>query len=225
MHGFAYLIGLARFLFLVGETPPADVGKNASYRMDFDTTMAGKLPVSWVIRHTGTPTSNALWETVADSTAPSKPNVFSLIHTDSPDNVFNLCILYKPVPNDVDVSVKLKAVSGKVDQGGGVFWRCTDESNYYICRVNPLEGNFRLYKVEKGKRTMLADTDAKTEAHTWHSVRATMIGNRITCYLDDQKLLEATDDTFATGRFVGLWTKADAETAFDDLVIQPAASK
>src|SRR5262249_10493733 len=124
-----------------------------------------------------------------------------------------------------DLSVKMRANTGKEDQGGGLIWRVKDENNYYICRNNPLESNFRVYKVVNGKRTQFDSADVKTEAGQWHTMRAVMGGDRIACYLDGKKLLEAKDDTFKDAGMIGFWTKADAASSFDDLAVRPPSGK
>ncbi len=136
------------------------------------------------------------------------------------DATFNVALVDTTSYRDVDLTVKLKAVAGEVDRGGGVIWRAKDKDNYYICRYNPLEDNFRLYKVEAGKRTMFKG--AKTPGdEKWHTVRVTMAGKSITCYFDGEKLLEAEDETFPDAGMIGLWSKADAQSYFDDLTINP----
>ena len=119
----------------------------------------------------------------------------------------------------------MKAVSGDEDQGGGPIWRCKDENNYYICRFNPLEGNYRIYKVVNGKRKQLDTTRIETEPGKWYAVRVTMVGEHITCYLDGRKLLGVWDSTFEDFGMVGFWTKADAVTRFDDLVVRALLEK
>src|SRR6266567_2465356 len=76
---------------------------------------------------------------------------------------------------DVDVSVKMKAVAGETDQGGGLVWRARDAKNYYLARYNPLEDNYRLYKVVDGKRTLIQNADI-THSGGWHTLRVTMSG-------------------------------------------------
>ena len=114
------------------------------------------------------------------------------------------------------IRVSFKAVKGKIDQGGGPVWRYQDENNYYIARMNPLEDNFRVYKVVKGKRTQLGTSDAKAPAGKWHAIRVVQKGNRIQCYLNGKRHLDVKDDTFTNRGKVGLWTKADAVTSFDN---------
>ncbi len=117
---------------------------------------------------------------------------------------------------------KIKANSGKEDQGGGLIWRCKDENNYYVCRINPLEGNFRVYKVVDGKRKQLESVTLDAASGKWYQVRAVMVADKIECYVDGKKHLAATDDTFPQAGMIGLWTKADASSSFDNLAVYAA---
>ena len=120
---------------------------------------------------------------------------------------------------DLQLSVKFKGVEGKEDQGGGPVWRYQDADNYYIARANPLENNFRVYKVVNGNRKQLASARIKIPSAEWHTIFIKMVGNHIECFYDGQKYLDVTDDTFKSSGKIGLWTKADAVTYFDDLQI------
>ena len=134
------------------------------------------------------------------------------------DDTFNIVLVDGSQFKDLDLSVRLKANAGELDQGGGVVWRAQDKYNYYIARYNPLEDNFRVYKVESGKRTQFAS--AKVAGDTkWHTLRITMSGARMTCYLDGTKYLEVEDSTFPAAGKIGLWSKADAQSYFDDLTV------
>jgi hypothetical protein len=119
---------------------------------------------------------------------------------------------------DVDLSVRIKAVAGELDQGGGVVWRARDKNNYYIARYNPLEDNFRVYKVEAGKRTQFASAKVPGDKK-WHTLRVTMAGPRVHCYLDGARYLDAEDSTFPAAGRIGLWSKADAQSYFDDVSV------
>ena len=136
------------------------------------------------------------------------------------DAIFNVALVEGTSYKDLDLSVKLRAVAGEVDRGGGLVWRARDRNNYYICRYNPLEDNFRVYKVEDGKRTQFASVKVPGD-ESWHTLRATMSGAKITCYLDGKMLLEAEDSTFREAGMIGLWSKADAQSFFDDLAVAP----
>jgi 3-keto-disaccharide hydrolase len=157
------------------------------------------------------------WKVVADPTAPSKPNVLAQLAKNS-GSTFNLTLITGTNYKDVDISVKMKAVAGNEDQGGGLVWRAKDTKNYYVARYNPLENNYRVYKVEKGGRLTLQSADIK-QSGDWHTLRATMMGDHIQCYYDGRRYLDVKDSTFSDAGKIGLWTKADAQTHFDDLTV------
>jgi hypothetical protein len=157
------------------------------------------------------------WQVTAESTAPSKPNVLAqLAKSAGPD--FNVALISGTNFKDVDFSVKMKALAGKNDQGGGLVWRAKDGKNYYIARFNPLEDNFRVYKVVNGRRT---EFQSATIKHTdgWHTLRVAITGDHIECYYDGKKYLDVKDSTFVDAGRIGLWTKSDAQTHFDDVTV------
>ena len=141
----------------------------------------------------------------------------------NPDKVFNVALVTGTHAKDVDLSVKLKAVAGELDQGGGLIWRAKDKNNYYVARYNPLEDNYRVYKVQGGKRTMFKNADIP---HTpgWHILRVTMQGEHIECFYDGKKYLDCSDSTFPEAGMIGLWSKADAQSYFDDLTLIRSAA-
>jgi hypothetical protein len=132
------------------------------------------------------------------------------------DSVFNITLASDTSAKDLDLSVRVKALAGKADQGGGLVWRARDAKNYYLARYNPLEDNYRAYKVVGGHRTMLKSADIPHSAG-WCTLRITMKGDHIECFYDGKKSLEADDATFPDAGKVGLWSKADAQSHFDDL--------
>jgi hypothetical protein len=157
------------------------------------------------------------WKVAADNDAPSKPNVLAqLARSSSP--TFNIALAGDTNYKDVDVSVSMKAVAGNTDQGGGLVWRAKDVRNYYIARYNPLEDNYRVYKVQDGRRTELQSANVR-KSPGWHVLRITMVGDRIECYYDSRKYLDVKDTTFPGSGKIGLWTKADAQTHFDNLSV------
>jgi Domain of Unknown Function (DUF1080) len=181
----------------------------------------GKLPRGWKADHTGKG-EGSVWKVVADDTAPSKTGYALAQTAEGPKQFFNLCVAEDTNYTDLELNVAFKAIKGKEDQGGGVVWRYKDADNYYICRMNPLEDNFRVYKVVGGVRMELATTkdDVKVPASEWHTIKATMKGDAIECFLDGKKYLEAKDDTFKGAGKVGLWSKADAQSHFDNLTVK-----
>ncbi|HEV8262572.1 MAG TPA: family 16 glycoside hydrolase, partial [Burkholderiales bacterium] len=101
-------------------------------------------------------------------------------------------------------------------QAGGVVWRAMDSENYYIARANALEGNVRIYHFVKGKRTQFKGTSEEVASGQWHTLRVEFAGNKFTVFFNGKKLFEAEDDTFKDAGKVGVWTKADSVTLFDD---------
>ena len=136
----------------------------------------------------------------------------------SPSAVFNVAFVDDVKAKDVNLSVRIKRVEGVDDQGGGLVWRAEDARNYYVARYNHLEDNYRLYKVVGGVRTLFASADIK-HGEGWTTLRVTMVGDLITCYFDGKKVLEHRDVTFTQAGRIGVWTKADASSHFDDLTL------
>jgi hypothetical protein len=127
-----------------------------------------------------------------------------------------VAVLEDKILSDVDVSVKVKPISGKEDQTGGLIFRAKDAKNYYLVRSNGLEDNFRLYTMTNGQRKQIASTKVDPpKAGEWHTLRVVAKGSKIQAYIGDKLLIDHEDATFKEG-YVGLWTKADSVTEFDD---------
>lgn len=210
---------------LYPSTPPAyreELGEPIqTATWNFDDLATGRLPAGWRVAETQSTGTPASWAVVADPSAPSRPNVLAITETKNRGGTYNLALAGDTSFRDLDLTLKVKANTGQEDQGGGPLWRAKDADNYYICRFNPLESNFRLYKVVGGKRQQLATADVETKAGQWHTIRVVMKGDHIECHLDGRKLLETNDGTLPERGMIGLWTKADAATAFDDLSARP----
>jgi len=173
----------------------------------------------------------AYWtrQVLEDESAPAGPKVLGQVSAEGPKPLFCLCFAEETNYADVDLSVALKGVKGKIDQGGGPVWRLQDENNYYVARMNPLESNFRLYKVIDGKRSQLAsaDVDVPDEdldaddplLNKWHTIRVVHGGDQIQCYLNGELRLESQDSSIPNAGKIGLWVKADAVTSFDKLSV------
>ena len=181
---------------------------------NFDADKQGGIPEGFTV-------VRGDWKIVVDPDAPSRPSVLAQLAKNS-GSTFNLILVSGTNSQNVDISVKMKAVAGKEDQGGGLVWRAMDSNNYYVSRYNPLEGNYRLYRVEQGRRIQLQNADVK-HSEGWHTLRVTMEGDHIQCYYDGGKYLDVKDSTFQAAGNIGLWTKADAQSHFDDLTM--AANK
>jgi hypothetical protein len=191
----------------------ASTAAAAPFVMSLDAAREGELPPGWTAAKTGTG-AGSVWKVVADQ---DKKKVLAQSSDRGANGFFNLCVAENTRFVDVDLSVRFKAVAGKLDQGGGPVWRFKDANSYYIARMNPLENNFRVYKVVGGKRIQLASADVQAAAGQWHTIRILQWGVHIVCYLNGKAYLDVRDDTFKHAGQIGLWTKADAQTYFMDL--------
>jgi hypothetical protein len=176
---------------------------------NFDSSAVGTLPDGWKAGVTGTGTPR--WSVERDATAPSAPNVLK----QSGRGAFPWCVKDASVADGV-VEVKMKPVSGREDQAGGVVWRWKDGDNYYVARANALENNVSLYYTERGSRMTIKYVDAPVAGNTWHTLRVEFSGTRIRVILDGVARIELDDSHIVGAGAVGVWTKADSVTLFDD---------
>jgi hypothetical protein len=201
-------------------------------QVSFDDQKAGEPPSGLTCALTGNGRAGT-WQIVEDATAPTRPNVIAQLDEDATSYRFPVCVLDGVSAKDVDLSVRFKPIKGTKDQAAGLVFRYRDNDNYYVVRANALEGNVVLYKVEGGKRTDLKPKGAgllaygkkaSVAAGAWGHLRVTARGNLFEVYLGGDRLLEAEDSTFASAGKVGLWTKADSVTYFDDLRVDGPAN-
>ena len=204
---------------------PVDTPVTIERSWSFDDLPADSTPPGWRVAETRSLGTPAVWRVVADESAPSRLNALALIQSDNKGRTFNLAVAEGAAFGDLVLSVEVKAVRGEEDRGGGPVWRYLDANNYYVCRFNPLEGNFRVYKVVSGKRKKLQSAKVDTRAGRWYTVGVRMVGSKITCSIDGTTHLEIEDPTFAEPGKVGFWTKADAVTSFDNLVVSSFSTK
>jgi hypothetical protein len=226
----AGLLGLAAMMKAAQEpttVPPvkasASQPADGTCRISFDEVKAGELPKGWKAEATNPKGEVAQWKVVADDKAPSKPNVLSITKiADTSGGHFNLCWTKEIQWKDGTLKAKIRADAGNQDQGGGLIWRAADAKNYYTARYNPLETNFRLYYVKDGKRVQLADAgNLGIKSGQWFTMKIVVNGEKMEGWLDGKKLLDMMDKTFADAGGVGLWSKADAATSFDDFATEP----
>jgi len=204
------------------------IASAASRRIGFDSGPVGAIPPGWrsAVTHGGAPPR---WEVLHDSGAPSAPNVLAQVSQDRTAGRFPLAIYDGGTIRDGELSVKFKPVSGQIDQAAGLVWRYQDPENYYIVRANALENNVVLYKVEHGERTSIAPKDLPSRSYgirhvvpkqTWSELKVSFSGPSAIVYLNGERLFETEDKTFLKSGRVGLWTKADSVTYFDDFTFQ-----
>jgi hypothetical protein len=189
----------------------------------FDRAMVGKVPPQWSV-----PAGNGSvphWEVRKDPSAPTQPYVFAQVSSNPRLDEFSLAILNSMSVRDGDISVRLKAVSGHEDQGGGLVFRYRDERNYYLVRADSHNGEVAVYKVENGRCTPIrprgvspADIGVKhtLQPNTWNILKVSVRGSRFQVYVNHRRLLQADDSSFTSAGKVGLMTVADSITYFND---------
>jgi hypothetical protein len=195
---------------------------------NFDKDKIGALPSEWLSELTGQGIKGT-WKVLTDRTAPSKPNILAQTSTDIARYRFPLVVIQNVRHKNVVLSVQFKVISGKRDQTAGLVWRYRDANNYYAARANVLEGKVILYKVEEGKIRHLNpnhaadpkyDVNVSMRGNAWQELSVKVSGSLFLVSLNDQALFEVEDDTFGEAGKVGLCTKADSVTHFDNFTVR-----
>jgi hypothetical protein len=216
MKGIARFFAFALLICLTGAAALAQTG---AIMIAIDQMKVGAAPAEFEIARTGRG-SVGQWMVVTDATA-VKGQAIEQTGADPTDYRFPLAIYRPASATNLDVTVRFKAMSGKVDRAGGIAVRLSDPDNYYVVRANALEDNVRFYRMVKGKREQLAGADLKVTANEWHTLGLRAEGERFTVTFDGKTLYTASDKTFSSTGRVALWTKADSVTRFDQIEIKP----
>ena len=188
----------------------APMNTSLAATLSFDQDAPGTVPAGWRAGVTGR--GSPKWSVEADPTAPSKPNILK----QSGSGTFPWCVRPDASLADGYVEVKFKPISGREDQAGGLVWRWKDGDNYYVARANALENNVSLYYTENGRRNTLKYVDAPVPRNTWHTLRVEFSATKIRVVLDGKAYIELDDGHISGPGAVGVWTKADSVTLFDD---------
>ena len=186
---------------------------------NFDREQPGTLPSELLIgtMFDGRPAGD--WQVLATERAKSPPHVFAQLIAKGAEHAYKITLVKEIVTSDLNLEVSFLPISGKADMGGGLIWRATDDRNYYLARANPLVQNIRVYRVENGIRHLLENFNQTIDVRRWHTLRVTHQGCRVNIFYDDKQVFDLCDKTFHAG-MIGLWTKSDAVTYFDDLRLQ-----
>ncbi|HYM07284.1 MAG TPA: family 16 glycoside hydrolase [Terriglobales bacterium] len=178
--------------------------------VNFDKLKTGAPPPGWTAGQTGS--GAAKWSIERDDTAPSQPNVLK----QSGQATYGVCIKDDASIKDGFVEVKFKPISGTTDRAGGLIWRAKDTDNYYVTRANAVGGNISIYHTIKGQRVAFKSISMNVASGEWHTLRVDFQGNQFAVSFDGKKVIEAADDSFADAGKVGVFTRADSVTLFDD---------
>ena len=197
--------------------PPLTSAEVKQIEVDLSKMQTGVPPANFEISRTGKG-APAKW-VVADDPTASQGRAIAQASTDRTDYRFPLAIYEPASATDVDITVRFKPVSGRVDQAGGIAVRLTSPDDYYVVRANALENNVRFYRVVNGKREQIAGANLKVASGQWHTLGLKAHGNRFTVSFDDKELYTAQDETFGGDGKIALWTKADSVTHFDKITL------
>ena len=189
--------------------------------VDFTQEAAGQAPKGFEFGLTAKEGRPGRWVVQAEG----KEKYLAQLDDDRTRSRFPVAVIADLSLTDGDFSVRFKPISGRIDQAAGLVWRYQDENNYYIVRANALEDNVVLYKVQNGMRADLPVKGAgrtygkpsKVPPGRWGTLRVVVRGALFSVYHDGRKLYEVEDTTFTRAGKVGVWTKADSITYFDDL--------
>ena len=176
----------------------------------FDQDRPGSPPSGWTCGVTGR--GGPIWSVRSDPSAPSKPNVL----VQNGNGTFPWCIRPDVFLRDGFVEVKFKPEGGREDQAGGLLWRWQNADHYYVARANALENNVSLYYTDAGRRITLKYVDAPVPRAQWSILRVEFVGKRIRVFLNGKSCIDIDDTHIVDAGAVGVWTKADSVTAFDD---------
>jgi len=209
-------------LTLLLGTAPVQAAPNPA-AITFESDRVGQAPQGFIFERTGEGRKGR-WLVQSVPDAPSGKNVLTQVGDDPTDYRFPIAVASQPTVKDAQVMVRCKPIAGKIDQACGLVFRYQDAANYYVARANALEDNVNLYRVTSGHRQQIAGWRGKVSGKAWHTLRADASGDHFEIYWDGKKVLDAHDGTFSQAGKVGLWTKADSLTSFDDLQILPLRS-
>lgn len=186
---------------------------------NFDADLSGTLPKDlavWTLVD-GRPAGE--WKVIQTDRAKSPPQVLGQLMGKGSEHAYKVVLIDGTISSDLDLQVSFLPIEGKADMGGGLIWRAADDRNYYLTRANPLEQNIRIYRVVQGIRHSLQNFDQTIHLNQWHTLHVTSRGCQVQVLYDEKPVFDLCDQTFTTGR-IGLWTKSDAVTYFDDLRLQ-----
>ena len=195
------------------------LAEDSTRMWNFDGDPPGAIPKGFVVGtlFDGRPAGE--WKILKTDRAKSAPQVLAQLMGKGFEHAYKVVLIKSVTASDLDLQVSFLPIEGKADMGGGLIWRAADDRNYYLTRANPLEQNIRIYQVVKGIRHLLQNFDQTIHMNQWHTLHVVTRGCQIQVFYDEKPVFDLCDQTFTTGR-IGLWTKSDAVTYFDDLRLQ-----
>src|SRR5438309_4043288 len=210
----SWVVGILSLLVLAAGVEATAIEKV----WNFDGDTIDSLPKGFVVGtlFDGRPAGD--WKVLRTDQAKSPSQVLGQVQGKGAEHAYKVVLVKGTDGSDVDLEVSFFPVDGKADMGGGLIWRASDDRNYYLTRANPLEQNIRIYRVAKGIRHLLLNFDQTISVKRWHTLRVITRGCQVRVLYDERQVFDLCDHTFTRGR-IGLWTKSDAVTYFDDLKV------
>ena len=186
---------------------------------NFDREQPDSLPNEFSIGtlFDGRPAGN--WQVLTTDRAKSPPHVVAQLMAKGAEHAYKVLLAKDVIASNLNLEVSFLPIQGQADMGGGLIWRAADDRNYYLTRANPLEQNIRVYRVVNGVRRLLQNFNETIDVRRWHTLRVVNRGCRIEVFYDEKRVFDFCDSTFTLGQ-IGLWTKSDAITYFDDLKLE-----
>lgn len=130
----------------------------------------------------------------------------------------------KDVPDftNGEISMRFRILAGQLDQCAGILFNLKTNGDYLTVRFNGKEDNLVLWTFKNGKRSFVKKGvhDKKIPLGEWHRMKIAVTGTQLRGYLDDELLLEYTLAEPVSGK-VGVWSKTDSVSQFDDYVVTP----
>lgn len=158
--------------------------------------------------------------------------------TDYADGVYRIYV--NLVDSDIWANPKLSLIDTRLEVdatkiGGddnnvfGLICRYQDKDNFYFLIVSS-DGYYGIGKLKDGMQVLIGDdnmpkTDQVKPGNSLNHLRADCVGNRLTLWVNGQKIAEQTDDDFAAGDvglFAGAFDKPGTDIHFDNFsVLKP----
>ncbi len=215
------------------QTAPAPANSATQVAWSFDDDAAFARDQNWIA-------VDGDWEVLRDPTAPSLPNVFGLAHYGLPRTEYNwrwitsfirttypIALVKDPTEySDFNVEAYFKSAGGSFDSSGGLIFRYVDRQDYYVLAAECPGDHLTLYRMKGGDLKLLNRVSTPIKRETWYKLKVQAQGDNFVCYLDDRKMFEARDSSFARGR-IGLWARDDSRARFDSIMLSmlpPAGS-
>ena len=125
--------------------------------------------------------------------------------------------------HDGDISIRFKLVAGQLDQCAGILFNLKPNGDYLTVRFNGKEDNVVLWTFNKGKRSFVkkGTENVPLAMNQWYTLQISVHGTNLKAALNGKALLDYTLAEPVSGK-VGLWSKTDSVSYFDDFTVTPA---